>query len=195
VNPISKEATAQLFTNARTHGHWSTERVPDDLLQRAYELAKWAPTSVNGSPQRIVFVESAAAKEKLLTVVTEANREKTRSAPVTAIFCYDLAFYERLPTLMPRKDYRPLFVGKPSLIEETAFRNGSLQAAYFMLAARALGLDVGPMSGFDNARCDEAFLAGSTWRSNFLCNLGYGDGSKSLPRSPRLEFADVCRVV
>lgn len=195
MNELAKQATAQLFDAARTHRAWLQDPVDDELLRRVYELAKWGPTSGNVNPLRVVYVRSASAKEQLETIVTEANREKTRSAPVTAIFCHDLAFHEQLPLLSPHRDIRPLFVGKPALIEETAFRNGSLQAAYFMLAARALGLDVGPMSGFDNARCDEVFLSGTTWRSNFLCNLGYGDSSKLFPRAPRLSFDEVSRLV
>ena len=195
MNAVSRESTAQLFEVARTHGAWLDLPVDDDILRRAYELAKWGPTSANTCPLRIVFVRSSAAKEKLLSVVAETNRDKTRAAPVTAILAYDLAFYERLPQLFPQKDLRPMFVGNAALTESTAFRNGTLQAAYFILAARALGLDVGPMSGFDNARCDEAFLAGTTWRSNFLCNLGHGDGAKLHPRLPRLEFEDVCKII
>lgn len=195
MNPVSREATSQMFDEARTHNAWREVPVDDDLLLRAYELAKWGPTSANTCPLRVVFVRSAAAKDKLLSVVAEGNREKTRQAPVTAIFCHDVAFYERLPELVPYRDLRPMFVGNAALIESTAFRNGTLQAAYFMIAARALGLDLGPMSGFDNARCDDAFLAGTTWRSNFLCNIGHGDGSKLLPRLPRLEFKDVCKIV
>jgi len=195
VSVLSNEAAAKLFQDARTHGAWLHEPVDDGVLLRAYELAKWGPTSANTCPLRIVFVRSPEAKEKLVSVLIEANREKTRAAPVTAILCYDLAFYERLPQLFPHRDLRPTFVGKAALIESTAFRNGTLQAGYFMLAARAMGLDCGPMSGFDNARCDEAFLVGTTWRSNFLCNLGHGDGSKLFPRLPRLEFEDVCKIV
>jgi 3-hydroxypropanoate dehydrogenase len=195
VNAVSRESTAQLFEVARTHGAWLDLPVDDDILRRAYELAKWGPTGANTCPLRIIFVRSSAAKEKLLSVVAETNRDKTRAAPVTAILAYDLAFHERLPQLFPQKDLRPTFVGNAALTESTAFRNGTLQAAYFILAARALGLDVGPMSGFDNARCDEAFLAGTTWRSNFLCNLGHGDGAKLHPRLPRLEFEDVCKII
>jgi 3-hydroxypropanoate dehydrogenase len=195
VNPIAKEAATQLFDGARTHRAWLDQPVGDDLLMRVYELAKWGPTSANTCPLRIVFVRSPAAKEKLLSVADEMNREKIWTAPVTAIFCHDVAFYERLPELAPHKDLRPMFVGNKSLVESTAFRNGTLQAAYFMLAARVVGLDVGPMSGFDNPRCDEVFLAGTTWRSNFLCNLGRGDATKLFPRQPRLAFAAVCKIL
>lgn len=195
MNPVSSEATAQLFDRARTHRAWLDEPVSDDLLRRVYELAKWGPTSANTGPLRIIFVRSAAAKHKLLSVVAEQNRDKARTAPATAILAYDLAFHDHLPRLFPHADMRTMFVGNPALAETTAFRNGTLQAAYFMLAARSQGLDVGPMSGFDNARCDEAFLAGTTWRSNFLCNLGHGDGATLLPRLPRLDFDDVCKII
>jgi 3-hydroxypropanoate dehydrogenase len=195
VSAVSIEAAAQLFEGARTHRAWLDKPVDDHILRRTYELAKWGPTSANTCPLGIVFVRSSAAKETLLSVVAETNRDKTRAAPVTAIFSHDLAFYERWPQLSPHSDLRPMFAGKPALVESTAFRNGALQAGYFILAARALGLDVGPMSGFDNARCDEAFMAGTTWRSNFLCNLGHGDIARLLPRAPRLEFEDVCKVV
>jgi 3-hydroxypropanoate dehydrogenase len=195
VKAVSPEALVQLFEGARTHNAWLDEAVNDETLRQIYELTKWGPTSANTSPLRIVFVRSVAAKEKLLAVVAEGNRDKTRAAPVTAILAYDLAFHEKLPQLSPHRDLRSMFVGDAVRIESTAFRNGSLQGAYFMLAARSLGLDVGPMSGFDNARCDEAFFPGTTWRSNFLCNVGHGDAAKLFPRLPRLGFDDACKIL
>jgi 3-hydroxypropanoate dehydrogenase len=152
------------------------------------------PTSANCSPACILFVVSREAKEKLKPALSEGNVAKTMAAPATAIFGYDLAFYERLPELFPHADARSWFAGKDKLIETTAFRNGTLQSGYFILAARALGLDCGPMSGFENAKVDEAFFAGTTIRSNFLCNIGYGDASKLRPRNKRLAFEEACRI-
>jgi 3-hydroxypropanoate dehydrogenase len=191
---ISNDALAQLFTDARTHNGWSDEPVSDTDLARIWDLAKFPPTSANTMPLRIAFVKSAAAKEKLKPALSPGNLEKTMSAPVTAIFGHDMAFYERLPELFPHADAKSWFVGNDALIEATAFRNGTLQAAYVMLAARALGFDVGPMSGFDPALVNEAFFAGTAVRANFLCNLGHGDASKLFPRSPRLAFAEACRI-
>jgi len=191
---ISNDALAQLFTDARTHNGWSDEPVSDTDLARIWDLAKFPPTSANTMPLRIVFVKSAAAKEKLKPALSPGNLEKTMSAPVTAIFGHDMAFYERLPELFPHADAKSWFVGNDALIEATAFRNGTLQAAYVMLAARALGFDVGPMSGFEPALVNEAFFAGTAVRANFLCNLGHGDASKLFPRSPRLAFAEACRI-
>jgi 3-hydroxypropanoate dehydrogenase len=186
--------TEQLFDHARTHNGFTAEPVSDDTLHQIYELMKWGPTSANCSPARIVFVRSAAAKEKLLACVSPGNVEKTRQAPVTAIIGTDLAFYEKLPYLFPHADAKSWFVGKKEFTETTAFRNASLQGGYFIIAARALGLDCGPMSGFDHASIDEAFWAGSTVRTNFICNLGRGDPSKLFSRSPRLPFEEACRI-
>jgi 3-hydroxypropanoate dehydrogenase len=183
-----------IFRNARTHSAWLDKQVDDALLMRAFDLAKMGPTSANCSPMRVVFVKSKAAKEKLKPCLSEGNMEKTMTAPVTAIIAHDMEFYEKLPKLFPHTDARSWFAGNDAVIQTTAFRNGSLQGAYFMLAARALGLDCGPMSGFDNAKVDAAFFAGTKIKSNFLCNLGYGDASKLHPRSPRLEFAEACRI-
>lgn len=183
------------FLNARTHSAWLDKPVDDALLQQAYDLAKQGPTSANCCPMRITFVKSPEAKEKLKPCLAEGNVAKTMAAPVTAIIAYDLEFYELLPKLFPYTDARSWFVGKPSAIESTAFRNGSLQGAYFMLAARTLGLDCGPMSGFDNESLDRAFFPDSSIRSNFLCNLGYGDSSKLHPRAPRLTFDEVCKIL
>ena len=186
--------TEQLFDAARTHNGFSAEPLPEPTLRRLYELMKWGPTSSNSSPARIVFVVSAAAKARLLECVSPGNVEKTRSAPVTAILGMDLAFPETLPRLFPHADARAWFAGKPELIASTAFRNSSLQGGYFILAARALGIDCGPMSGFDTAKVDAAFWAGTAVTTNFLCNLGRGDPSKLFARSPRLAFEEACRI-
>ncbi len=184
-----------LFREARTHNGWTDQEVSDVLLQAVFDLAKMGPTSANCSPLRIVYVKTRAAKEKLKPALIEGNVEKTMAAPVTAILGHDLEFYEQLPKLFPHTDARSWFLGNDELIETTAFRNGSLQGAYFILAARALGLDCGPMSGFDNAMVDEAFFPEGKVKSNFICNLGYGDPSKLFPRSPRFDFDEVCKIV
>ena len=187
--------TEQLFDHARTHNGFTSEAVPEALLRRVYELMKWGPTSANCSPARIIFVTTPAAKEKLLAGMAPGNLEKTRSAPVTAIIGMDMAFFEKLPQLFPHADARSWFVGKQPLIDATALRNSSLQGAYFIVAARALGLDCGPMSGFDAAVVDAAFWAGTTVKTNFICNLGRGDASQLMARSPRLTFEEACQVV
>jgi 3-hydroxypropanoate dehydrogenase len=186
--------TDQLFDKARTQNGFTPEPVTDEQLRRIYGLMKWGPTSANSSPARIIFVRSPAAKERLLACVSPGNVEKTRAAPVTAILGIDYAFYEKLPFLFPHADARSWFVGKKEFADTTAFRNASLQGGYFIVAARAIGLDCGPMSGFDNARMDEAFWAGTTVRTNFICNLGRGDPSKLFGRSPRLSFEEACRI-
>lgn len=195
MNSLSDEALDQLFRQARTHNEWLPQPVSDETLRQIYDLMKWGPTSANSSPARIVFVKSGAAKEKLLQGVAPGNLEKTRTAPVTAIIAHDMEFYEKLPKLFPHADARSWFAGNKDLIEATAFRNGTLQGAYLMLAARALGVDCGAMSGFDNAKVDAAFFEGTSWKSNFLCNLGYGDVSKLFPRSPRLDFEEACQII
>jgi 3-hydroxypropanoate dehydrogenase len=184
-----------MFLKGRTHSSWLDKPVEEALLRKAYELAKMGPTSANCCPMRIVFVQSTEAKARLKPCLSEGNVDKTMAAPVTAIIAYDLEFYNHLPKLFPHTDGRSWFIGKPSLIQDTALRNGSLQGAYFMLAARALGLDCGPMSGFDNAAVDRAFFAATPFRSNFLCNLGYGDSSRLFPRAPRLAFDEVCKIL
>jgi 3-hydroxypropanoate dehydrogenase len=184
-----------IFRKARTHNVWLDKPVSDALLQQVYDLMKWAPTSANCSPARIVFVRSAEAKQRLLPAMAPGNVEKTRTAPITAIIAYDLEFYEKLPVLFPPADARSWFVGNQPLIDTTAFRNGTLQGAYFILAARSLGLDAGPMSGFDNATVDKEFFPGGKVKSNFVINLGYGDGSKLFPRSPRLPFAEAAQIL
>lgn len=184
-----------LFNEARTHNGWTDQPVSDDTLRELFDLLKMAPTSANCSPARFVFLRSAESRQKLAPALLPGNLEKTLAAPVTVIVACDLAFHEQLPRLFPHADARSWFAGNEDLIRETAFRNGTLQGAYMMLAARAVGLDCGPMSGFDKAKVDEAFFADTPWRSNFLCNLGHGDPSKLFPRSPRFQFEDACRVL
>jgi len=185
----------QLFTEARTQNGYLDTPVPDQTLRELYELLKWGPTSANCSPARFVFVRSAEAKEKLVACVGPGNVAKVKAAPVTAIIGMDMAFHEKLPQLFPHADARSWFVGNQGLIDATAFRNSSLQGAYLILAARALGLGTGPMSGFDAAKIDAAFWAGTMVKTNFICALGHGDPSKVFARNPRLAFEDACRLV
>lgn len=192
---LDKTALDTLFTTARTHNAWLDKPVSDELCKQIYELTKWGSTSANCSPARIVFVKSAAEKEKLLTCLAPGNQEKTKAAPVTAIIGMDMEFYEKLPALFPHADARSWFVGNQANIDATAFRNSSLQGAYLMLAARALGLDCGPMSGFDPDRVNGLFFANSSVKVNFICNLGYGDIAQVFPRSPRLSFEEACKIV
>jgi 3-hydroxypropanoate dehydrogenase len=184
----------QIFRIARTYRRWQDKPVSDAMLHAVYELMRLGPTSSNCCPARIVFVRSPAAKEKLKPALDAGNVVQTMAAPVTAIVAHDLEFYEKLPFLTPHFDARSEFVGNEPLIETTAFRNGSLQGAYLIIAARALGLDCGPMSGFDNARVDATFFPEGTVKSNFLCNLGYGDPARLHPRAPRLAFGEACRI-
>jgi 3-hydroxypropanoate dehydrogenase len=192
---LSAEALAQLFHEARTHNGWRDKEVPDALLREAVDIAKWGPTSANCSPMRIVFVRSAEAKARLAPAMAPGNLDKTLAAPATAIIAYDLEFYEKLPRLFPAADARSWFLGNAPLIEETAFRNGTLQAAYFILALRAVGLDTGPMSGFDKAAVDAEFFPDGKVKSNFLINIGYGDAAKLYPRGPRLDFDEMARIL
>jgi 3-hydroxypropanoate dehydrogenase len=184
-----------LFRSAHTHTAWTDEPVTEDDLRAIFDLMRWAPTSANSSPGRFVFIRSREAKERLRPSLSAGNVAKTMAAPVTAIVCYDPDFYDALPRLFPRVDARPWFAGNRALAEETAFRNSSLQGGYFIIAARALGLDCGPMSGFDRESVDAAFLAGRGWKSNFLINIGHGDPAGVRPRNPRLEFAEACTVL
>ncbi|KAF0200509.1 MAG: 3-hydroxypropanoate [Gallionellaceae bacterium] len=194
--PLPQAAFDQLFLEAHTHNAWQDRAVSDELLHRLYDNLRMAPTSMNCSPARIVFVKTKAAKEKLSPALMEGNRAKTMAAPVTAIIGYDTRFFEQLPKLFPPiPSARDMFESNAALADITAFRNGTLQGAYLMLAARALGLDCGPMSGFDNAAMDELFFAGTNVKSNFICNLGYGDAKGVYPRSPRLAFDEVCSIV
>ena len=193
---VNDEDLNLIFREARTHNGWLKQRVEDALLQKVYDLAKMGPTSANMCPMRLMFVKSQAAKEKLKPCLDAGNVEKTMAAPVTAIIGMDIHFFEQLPKLFPHADAKAWFKDLPeAVLEVLALRNSSLQGAYFMLAARSLGLDCGPMSGFNNAKVDEAFFAGTTTKSNFLCNLGHGDATKLFPRSPRLSFDEACKVL
>jgi len=193
--PLDNAALDQLFRTARSQNAWQDKPVPDSLLVELHDLMKWGPTSANCWPLRVVFVKSAAAKARLLPLMMEGNRAKVQAAPVTALLGMDLAFHEQLPKLFPHTDARSWFVGNQPLIEATAFRNSSLQGAYFMLAARALGLDCGPMSGFDADKVNAEFFAGTNIKANFICSLGYGDPAGIFPRSPRPAFDEVCTIV
>jgi 3-hydroxypropanoate dehydrogenase len=193
--PISQEAIDQLFRDARTHSTWLSEPVPVELLRKAFELARLGPTSANASPGRFVFLTTPDAKARLKPVLAPGNVDKTMAAPVTVIVAWDTEFHKNLPKLFPQIDMRSYFVGNQALITETAFRNGSLQAAYFILAARALGLDCGPMSGFDAAKLNAEFFPDGKWKVNLLCNLGYGDPTKLHPRNPRLDFEEAAVIL
>ncbi|GGB19465.1 malonic semialdehyde reductase [Allosediminivita pacifica] len=189
---LDESALATLFTEARTQNGWQDKPVPDSVLEKIYDLVKMGPTSANCSPGRFVFIRTPEGKEKLAPALSKGNLAKTEAAPVTVIVAEDMEFYEKLPELFPHADARSWFTGSPAMVEETAFRNSTLQGAYLMMAARALGLDCGPMSGFDKDKVNEAFFAGTTWRVNFICNLGYGDPSKVFDRLPRLSMEDAC---
>ncbi len=193
--PISQEALDKLFHEARTHSTWLPEPVPVELLRKAYELARLGPTSANASPARFAFLTTPGAKGLLKPVLSPGNVDKTMAAPVTVIIAWDTEFHEHLPRLFPHADLRSYFAGNKPLIEENAFRNSSLQAAYFILAARALGLDCGPMSGFDAEKLNAAFFPDGKWKVNLLCNLGYGDPSKLHPRNPRLNFEEASVIL
>ncbi|WP_032112999.1 malonic semialdehyde reductase [Candidatus Paracaedibacter symbiosus] len=192
---IDDKALDILFREARTHSAWLPKPVAPEILKQVYDLAKMAPTSANCSPMRVVFVQSQEAKEKLKPCLAEGNIDKTMTAPVTALIASDYEFYNQLPKLFPHADAKSWFVGNDDLINISAFRNGTLQGAYLMLAARACGLDCGPMSGFDSQKLDEAFFTGTSFKSNFICNLGYGDASALFPRSPRFDFEEACKIV
>lgn len=194
--PVAKDCLDQIFLQARTHNKWQDKPVSDEQLRQLVDIMKLGPTSANQSPAQIVFVRTPEAKKRLEPHLSEGNRAKTMSAPVCAIIGYDLKFYEHLPKLFPHADAKSWFEGKPDQVIETqAFRNGTLQGAYFIVAARALGLDTGPMSGFDNAAVDREFFAGTSVKSNFLCSLGYGDPSAIFPRSPRFAFEEMARII
>ena len=193
---LDQAALDQLFNTARTHNAWQQRPVSDELLVRVYDSMRMGPTSANCSPARIVFVKSKAAKEKLKPALMGGNVNKTMAAPVTAIIGYDLRFYEKMGQLFPHEPTaRSWFDKDEKTAFDAAFRNGTLQGAYLMLAARAHGLDCGPMSGFDNAMVDQLFFAGTQVKSNFLCNLGYGDPASVFPRSPRLSFDEACSII
>lgn len=193
--PLDSTALDQLFDKARTNNKWQPRDVANALLRQIIDHMKWAPTSANCSPARFIFVKSPEAKARLKPHLSPGNVEKTMAAPATAIIGYDLNFYEYLPRLYPPADARSWFAGKKQHADTTAFRNGSLQGGYFILAARALGLDCGPMSGFNNDGVDAEFFAGTEIKSNFLCNLGYGDPEGIYPRSPRFSFDEMASIV
>lgn len=184
-----------LFTQARTHNAWLDRPVDPALLHRIHDLLKWGPTSANCSPLRVLFLTSAEAKEKLRPALSQGNLAKTMTAPVVAVLAYDNQFYDHLPRLFPHTDARSWFTGDPAVAAATAFRNGTLQAGYFILAARAVGLDCGPMSGFDAGQVNASFFPDGRYQVNFLCNLGYGDPAGLHPRGPRFDFADVCQIL
>lgn len=194
--PLSDASIDQLFLNARTYNAWQSKEVTDAQIHQLYDLVKFAPTSANTSPMRVVFVKSKDAKERLSPYMDEKNRDKTMAAPVTAIVATDFAFYDKLPKLFPHADARSWFVGNEALIESAGFRNGTLQGAYLIMAARTLGLDCGPMSGFDQAGVDAEFFAGTRIKSNFLINIGYGDAQTNLhARLPRLDFDEAAQLL
>lgn len=207
---LNDEALDQLFRKARSYSAWLDTPVNDNTLRQLYDIMKWGPTSANACPARFLFLRSQQSKERLRPALAPGNVEKTMTAPITVIIAYDLLFFEKLPKLFPHSPaMRSLFAENPQLVETTAKRSSSLQGAYLMLAARAIGLDCGPMSGFDNAKvdeeffgageerekCDQEFFPAGHVKSNFLCNLGYGDRSKLFPRNPRLEFDEACTLL
>lgn len=192
---LDRASLDQLFREARTNNGWLDRPVSDEQLRGIYELMKWGPTSANSSPARIVFLRSREAKQRLVPALAPGNVDQTLQAPVAAIVAQDIEFYERLPELFPHGDARSWFVGNQPLIETIAFRNSSLQGAYLILAARALGLDAGPMSGFDNETVDREFFPDRRVKSNFLVNIGYGDPSKLPPRGPRLAFEEAVQIL
>lgn len=193
--PLGAAALAQLFTEARTHNAFSSKPVPDALLREAVDLAKMGPTAANQQPLRVVFLRSQAAKERLKPALSPGNLDKTMAAPVTAITAYDVEFYEHLPFLFPHADAKAWFAGKPDIAGRSAFQNGTLQVAYLILALRALGLDAGPMAGFDAAKLDAEFFPDGKVKSNVLINIGYGDDAKLFPRSPRFAFDQMAQIL
>lgn len=191
-NPLT---TDTLFHAARSHNAWTDRPVPDALLSELYDMLRWGPTSANTNPGRFVFVRSAEAKQRLAPCLSPQNVEKTLSAPICAIVAEDTRFYDLLPQLFPARDMRSMFADSPTVAEDTAARNAVLQGGYLILAARALGLDCGPMSGFDRAAVDHEFFPEGRWKSNFLVNIGYGNQAQLWPRNPRLSFEDACRII
>jgi 3-hydroxypropanoate dehydrogenase len=191
---LDAAALDQLFREARTHNKWQDKPVPEETLRALYDLLKWGPTSANSSPARFAFLISDGSKAKLKDALSPGNIEKTMTAPVTVIVAHDPKFFDQLPKLFPHADARSWFAGNWSLADTTAMRNGTLQGAYLMVAARALGLDVGAMSGFDNMKIDDQYFSETGWKSNFLVNLGYGDPEGLFARSPRLDFDEACRI-
>lgn len=192
---LTGEALGQLFCEARTHSRWTHEQISEETIRELYDLLKWAPTSANGSPARFVFLHSPEAKERIMPAIAAGNVDQTKAAPLTVIIAHDLEFFEKLPELAPHIDARSWFAGNAELSLETAFRNGTLQGAYLIMAARALGLDCGAMSGFDATQVDKLFFDGTSVRSNFLINVGHGDPQGLRPRAPRLSFTDACQLL
>ncbi|MBX2988662.1 MAG: malonic semialdehyde reductase [Bdellovibrionaceae bacterium] len=193
---LESHALDQLFLKARTYYAWQDRKIPRETLHELYDLLKMGPTSANCCPARFVFIESEEAKEKLIPCLDDGNVKKVRAAPVTIIVAMDDQYYDKMPELAPHNPRaREMFYGKGRLTFETEFRNATLQGAYLLLAARSLGLDCGPMSGFSNTQVDEVFFEGSSWKSNFLCNIGYGDESRLFPRAPRLDFDEACKIL
>jgi 3-hydroxypropanoate dehydrogenase len=192
---LPASALSQLFTDARTHHTWQEKQVTDEQIQALYDLVKWGPTSMNATPARFLFIKSRAEKEKLLPALSGSNVQQVQEAPLVVIVAQDESFYDHMPKLFPVFDAKSMFAANRELAQTTAFRNSSLQGAYLLLAARALGLDAGPMSGFDNAKVDEIFFKGTSWKSNFISTLGYGDHSKVYPRGPRLTFDEAAKIV
>ncbi|WP_353212799.1 malonic semialdehyde reductase [Rhodovarius sp.] len=190
---LSPAALDQLFREARTHNAWQDRPVTDEQLHALYDVLKFGPTSANSSPARFIFVRTPEGKAKLKGSLSPGNIEKTMTAPVTVIVAHDPKFYDLLPKLLPHADAKNWFSGNYSLAEQTAFRNGTLQGGYLIMAARALGLDTGPMSGFDSGKVEEAFMTDNGWKANLLINIGYGDPAGLFPRSPRLAFEEACR--
>jgi 3-hydroxypropanoate dehydrogenase len=193
--PLAALALDQLFRTARSHNGWETDPIPASTLREIYELARMGPTAANSSPARFVFVTSAEAKEKLASVSSGSNQPKIKAAPATVIVGYDLDFPEHLPTLFPHAPGMKAVFADPAVAEQTAFRNASLQGAYLIIAARSLGFDCGPMSGFDNGKVDALFFAGTKIKSNFICSIGRGNGANMFDRLPRLSFEDACKIV
>jgi 3-hydroxypropanoate dehydrogenase len=192
---LNEQALKQLFREARSHNGWQDKPVTDEQLLQIYDLMKMGPTAANSCPARLVFVRSDEAKQKLKPCLDEGNIEKSMTAPVVAIIGMDMEFYEKLPKLFPHTDARSWFAGKPEKISKSAMRDSSLQGAYFMLAVRSIGLDAGPMSGFNPEKIDEVFFTDGKTKSNFICAIGYGDESKLYPRGPRLDFDEACQIV
>ncbi len=193
---IDEAALDTLFREARTHNKWRDEPVSDETLRAIYDILKWGPTSANSSPARFLFIRGHDAKERLRPALSPGNAEKTMVAPVTVVIAYDPKFFDLLPRIFPHnQEARSWFATNEAFAQETAFRNGTLQGAYLIMAARALGLDCGPMSGFDKAKVDEEFFSYRGWKSNFLCNLGYGDPAGIFARSPRLDFEEACELL
>jgi 3-hydroxypropanoate dehydrogenase len=193
--PVDGVAIAQIFTEARTHNGFLGIPVDDQLLRDAVDLAKIGPTSANNSPLRIVFLKSAAARQRLKPFLSPGNVEKTMTAPVVALTAYDRKFYDHLPFLFPHADARAWFAGNEAFADDSAYKNGTLQVAYLILALRAVGLDVGPMTGFDNAKVDAEFFPDGRFKSNVLINIGYGDASGLFPRSPRFSFEQIATII